>query len=144
MTCYFGDRTPYRSIFGQSSPMTLLWTLVGLSPAYQISGGVLEALSGVLLLFRRTALVGALTGFVVMANVTLLNLCFDVPVKLGALLISFALAVTIAPDMPSLLRFFLRQARTERSHNADLHKGEGRFLTCMLYRDVSGKRFSLH
>jgi len=98
---------------GQSSPMTLLWTLVGLSPAYQISSGVLEAISGVLLLFKRTALVGALIGFIVMVNVTLLNLCFDVPVKLGALLISFALTVIIAPDVPTLLRFFLKQAKAE-------------------------------
>ena len=100
---------------GQSSPMTLLWTLVGLSPAYQIGSGVLEAMSGVLLLFRRTALVGALIAFIVMANVTLLNLCFDVPVKLGALLITFALAVIIAPDVPPLLRFFLKHAKAELS-----------------------------
>ena len=100
---------------GQTSPMTLLWTLVGLSPAYQISSGILEAMSGFLLLFKRTAPVGALLGFIVMAHVTLLNLCFDVPVKQGALLISLALIVVIAPDIPTLLRFFLRHAGAELS-----------------------------
>ena len=100
---------------GQSSPMTLLWTLVGLSPACQIVRGVLEASSGFFLLFRRTALVGAMIGFILMAHVTLLNLCFDVPVKLGAFVITFALAVIIAPDVEQIVSFFLRHSRSELS-----------------------------
>jgi hypothetical protein len=92
---------------GQSSPMTLLWTLVGLNPVYQIASGLLEAGCGLLLFFRRTALVGALLGIVVMTNVVLLNFCFDVPVKLGALLILFALFVLVWPDLRPLYDFFL-------------------------------------
>jgi hypothetical protein len=94
---------------GQSSPMTLLWTLIGLSPAYQIASGVLEAACGLLLFFRRTALIGALLGIVVVTNVVLLNFCFDVPVKLGALLILFALFVLAWPDLRTMYGFFVRQ-----------------------------------
>ena len=95
---------------GQSSPMTLLWTLVGLNPVYQITSGLLEGACALLLFFRRTALVGALLGIAVMANVTLLNFCFDVPVKLGALLILFAFFVLSWPDLRPLGKFFLQHA----------------------------------
>jgi hypothetical protein len=91
---------------GQSSPMTLLWTLIGLRPSYQIFSGVLESLCAVLLFFRRTALMGTVLGVVVMSNVVLLNFCFDVPVKLGAMLILFAFVVLLWPDFSELTRFF--------------------------------------
>jgi len=91
---------------GQTSPMTLLWTLIGMNPSYEIISGLLEAGCAALLLFRRTALIGSLFGIVVMTNVTLLNLCFDVPVKLGAMLILFAFIVLAWPDLRTLYNFF--------------------------------------
>ena len=39
---------------GDTSPMGLLWALMGASPAYQMFAGFGEALGGVLLLWRRT------------------------------------------------------------------------------------------
>jgi predicted DCC family thiol-disulfide oxidoreductase YuxK len=68
--------------FGNASPMALLWTFIGASPAYQIFGGLLEVTAGFLLLWRRTTLLGALLSAGVLVNVVLLNLCYDVPVKL--------------------------------------------------------------
>ncbi|WP_446742438.1 hypothetical protein [Silvibacterium acidisoli] len=94
---------------GQSSPMSLLWTLIGLSPAYQILSGVFEALCAVLLCFEKTALPGTLLGIVVMSNVVLFNFCFDVPVKLGALLILFGFIVLLWQDVPTLYSFFSRR-----------------------------------
>lgn len=58
---------------GQSSPMTLLWTLIGLKPSRQIASGLMETACELLLVFRRTALIGTLVGIVVMANVALLT-----------------------------------------------------------------------
>ncbi len=93
---------------GNSSPMTLLWTTIGLNPVYEVICGAAEVACAVLLFFRRTALAGALlTGFV-MANVLLYNLFFDVPVKLyAAHLVLIAIAV-IAPDLRALFNFFWR------------------------------------
>ena len=73
------------STYGDSSPMGLMWTFMGFSPAYQIFAGALETVSGELLIFRRTATLGALLVCAVMGHVFLLNLCFDVPVKLMSL-----------------------------------------------------------
>ena len=91
---------------GQSSPMTLLWSLIGMNPLYEIVCGAAEVLGGTLLLFRRTALAGALLSAFVMANVVLYNFFFDVPVKLFALALLLALLFITLPDLQALYRFF--------------------------------------
>ena len=45
---------------GHSSPMGLLWTFMGASPGYTMFTGAAEMLGGLLLVFRRTTLLGAL------------------------------------------------------------------------------------
>ncbi len=88
--------------FGDASPMGLLWTFMGASIPYSIFSGTLELLAGVLLLFRRTAGLGALAAIAVLTNVVALNFCYDVPVKLLSshlLLIALFLA---APDLRRL------------------------------------------
>src|SRR3954470_2364476 len=44
---------------GQLTPMRLLWTLMGASPAFQTFTGLAELLGGILLLVPRTTLLGA-------------------------------------------------------------------------------------
>jgi uncharacterized membrane protein YphA (DoxX/SURF4 family) len=68
--------------FGCFSPMSALWSFMGASAAYTIAAGLGEVAGGLLLLFRRTTSVGALLLLGVMGQVVLLNLCYDVPVKL--------------------------------------------------------------
>jgi hypothetical protein len=91
---------------GQSSPMTLLWTLIALHPRYEILTGVIEASAAILLFFRRTALAGAILNLFVIGNVLCYNLFFDVPVKQGAILILLITLAVIAPHLRSLYRFF--------------------------------------
>ena len=67
---------------GDASPMGLLWTFMGVSPAYVVFAGAAETLGAVLLLFRRTTMLGALVLAGVMTNVVMLNFCYDVPVKI--------------------------------------------------------------
>ena len=91
---------------GNTSPMTMLWTLIGLNPIYEMICGAAEVTAGILILFRRTGLLGELLTAFLATNIVLYNFCYDVPVKLYAahlLLMSIAL---IVPDMPSLLNFF--------------------------------------
>jgi len=80
--------------------------LIGSSPIYEGICGYAELLAGILLLFRRTALFGALLASFVLLNVLLDNLFFDVPVKIyAAHLLFFALFLTL-PDAGQLFRFF--------------------------------------
>jgi hypothetical protein len=67
---------------GDFSPMGVLWTFMGVSPAYEIFSGMAETTGGLLLLFRRTAILGAIVSGAALANVVMLNFCYDVPVKI--------------------------------------------------------------
>ncbi|MDX2200108.1 MAG: DCC1-like thiol-disulfide oxidoreductase family protein [Phycisphaerae bacterium] len=87
---------------GETSPMGLLWTFMGASLPYQIFGGLGEVLGGMLLLSRRTTLLGALVCFGVMTNVVMLNFCFDVPVKLFSSHLLLCATFLIVPHLPRL------------------------------------------
>jgi len=93
--------------YGESSPMGILWTFMGASTAYSRFCGLAEVSAGLLLLFRRTTVIGALLAFCAMLNVATLNFCYDVPVKLYSVhLVLMSLFLPI-PDAGALLRFFL-------------------------------------
>lgn len=68
--------------YGQSSPMGLLWTFMGASKTYSVYAGLSEVIAGTLLLFKRTRTLGGLVTFGVMFNVFMMNMAYDVPVKL--------------------------------------------------------------
>jgi uncharacterized membrane protein YphA (DoxX/SURF4 family) len=70
--------------YGDSSPMGLVWAFMGASRPYVIFAGVAETAGALLLLSRRTTALGALLLAIVLTNVALLNLCYDVPLKLNA------------------------------------------------------------
>jgi hypothetical protein len=92
---------------GDASPMTLLWTLLGLSPLYERVCGLAEVVGGVLILFRRTALTGAIISAFVMTNVVLYNFFFDVPVKLYALHLLLMPLFVMLPDVKPLWDFLV-------------------------------------
>jgi uncharacterized membrane protein YphA (DoxX/SURF4 family) len=100
-------------MYGDSSPMGLLWNFMGYSTTYQIFGGLAEVLGAVLLLFRRTTLLGALVLVGVMTNVVMMNYCFDVPVKLASThYLLFAIGLAAVYGRP-LVQLFLRNKSTE-------------------------------
>ncbi len=68
--------------YGSSSPMGIAWAFMGVSKTYTMFSGFAEVLGGLLLLHRRTRTFGALTVFCVMLNVFMMNMSYDIPVKL--------------------------------------------------------------
>lgn len=91
---------------GNTSPMSLLWTVLGLKPAYEVLCGVTEFVAGGLLLFRRTALAGTLLSGVILANIVLFDAFFDIPVKLYSANLTLMTLVLAAPDVRPLWQFF--------------------------------------
>lgn len=111
----FGTLGYYRLLqpFGQASPMGLLWAFMAASPAYTAFSGAAETLGGLLLIPRRTTLLGALVSAGVLTQVVMLNFCYDVPVKLfSSHLLVMALLLT-APDLQRLADLFLFNRRVE-------------------------------
>lgn len=67
---------------GEMSPMGLAWTYMGHSEGFNLVVGFFEALGGFLLIPRRTQTLGALVTSGVMFQVFLMNMFFDIPVKI--------------------------------------------------------------
>ena len=100
----FGPPFPNKLIepWGDFSPMGALWSFMGASIPYIIFSGAAEVTGGLLLLFRRTACLGALVSFAVLANVAALNYCYDVPVKLYSTNLLLMAAFLAAADLRRL------------------------------------------
>jgi hypothetical protein len=97
---------------GDMSPMGLLWTFMGGSGPYTVFAGFAETFGGLLLLWRRTAFLGAVVAIAVMTNVVLLNFCYDVPIKLySCQLLAMAIAIAL-PDSRRVLAAALGRATT--------------------------------
>jgi hypothetical protein len=105
----FGTIGPHAlmATYGETAPEVLLWNFMAASPVYGFIAGALEVIGGLLLLFPRTTLLGALLSFGVMANVVVLNFCYHVGVKLYSLHLLAMITFLILPDAPRLLRAFL-------------------------------------
>lgn len=93
--------------FGDASPMGLLWTFMGASRAYNFFTGAGEMLGGILLLFRRTTLLGALISSAVLANIVALNFSYDIPVKLYSLHLLAMAFFLAAPDLRRMVELFV-------------------------------------
>jgi hypothetical protein len=93
------------STFGNKSPMGLLWTFMAYSREYTLFIGVIETLAGVLLLYKRSSLIGGLMGFAIMLNVFLLNMFYDVPVKIFSFHLLLCAFIIISPGIKKILLF---------------------------------------
>jgi uncharacterized membrane protein YphA (DoxX/SURF4 family) len=93
--------------YAQHSPMGLLWTFMGTSRAYNVFAGSAEMLVGILLLVPRFTTLGALLCAAVMSNVFMLNMSYDVPVKLFSFHLLVAALILAGPDFVNLNRLFV-------------------------------------
>lgn len=87
---------------GELSPARMLATFLGYSPAYQSFTGVAELLGGVLLLARRTTLLGALICAANLVMACALAFCYGAPWKLPSFLLLLMAVILIAPDLRRL------------------------------------------
>ena len=92
--------------FGDASPMGLAWTFLGFSKGYNVFMGIIEV-SSVLLLFRRTMIIGAFLSLAASVHVMAMNYFFDVPVKILSTTLVVMCLFILAPYMLSIGRFFL-------------------------------------
>lgn len=92
----------YLERYGDSSPMGILWTMMGASRAYSAFAGAVELSGGVLLFVPPLATLGALIAVAAMANVFAMNMAYDVPVKLFSFHLMLAGIIIAAPDLRRL------------------------------------------
>ncbi|WP_245713627.1 DoxX family protein [Nocardia vaccinii] len=93
--------------YGHFTPMAVLWNQVGSSHPYEMSLGLAEVLAGLMLYIPRTAVLGAMLSVVDMAQVFLLNLTFDVPVKILSGHLLLLSLILLAPEARRLVAVLL-------------------------------------
>lgn len=97
---------------GDLLPMRFSWLFIGYSLPYQIFSGIAETTAGLLLLYKRTVTAGLLAAMGAFLNVVMINLAYDVPVKLFAMHLLFSSIFLLAMDYKRLLSFFLLNQTT--------------------------------
>ena len=94
--------------FRDFSPMGVLWSSIGASRSYEIFAGCAETLGGILLIFPRTTMLGALVSLMDMIQVFMLNMTYDVPVKLLSFHLILMSLFLLMPEGQRLAGFFFR------------------------------------
>lgn len=107
MQMTFPNMSQLATPLGDYLPMRLSWMFIGYSTPYQVFSGVAELLVALLLIWRRTALLGALLAVGVFANVAVLNLSYDIPVKIFSINLLIASLFLVWQEKDRLLAFFL-------------------------------------
>jgi hypothetical protein len=92
---------------GDLLPMRLSWLFIGYSTKYQFFSGFMETIAGLLLLYRPTVTLGLLAGTGAFLNVVMINMSYDVPVKLFASHLLLACIVLVLWDSRRLLTLFV-------------------------------------
>jgi hypothetical protein len=92
---------------GDLLPMRFSWLFIGYSVPYQFFSGAMETTAGLLLLYRRTVTAGLFAATGAFMNVVMINLAYDVPVKLYASHLLFSCLFLLALDSKRLLGFLV-------------------------------------
>lgn len=93
--------------YGDSSPMGIAWTFMGASKTYTMFSGFAEVIGGFLLFGRRTRTFGALVVFAVMFNVFMMNMSYDIPVKLYSLHLMLMALFVMMLDYKRIFNLFI-------------------------------------
>ncbi|OZV70113.1 hypothetical protein [Winogradskyella aurantia] len=92
---------------GDFYPMDLVWTFVGYSATYQFIGGLLEFIAGILIMFRRTLVLGLLLFVGVMSQILMYNYFYGVGVKTFSTLLMIMGLFLLVKYIPKLIDFLL-------------------------------------
>lgn len=92
---------------GDLLPMRFSWMFIGYSTPYQVFSGVMEVIVALLLLYRRTATLGVMLATAVFINVMMLNLCYDIPVKLFSMNLVLLCLYLLANEYRRIACFFV-------------------------------------
>jgi uncharacterized membrane protein YphA (DoxX/SURF4 family) len=89
--------------YGDFSPTAVLWSQVGAAPTYEMLLGTAELVGGILLFIPRTATLGAMLALVDMSLVFVMDMTFDVPVKILSGHLMLMSLILLAPQARRLL-----------------------------------------
>ena len=98
---------------GELSPMGLAWTYMGYSKGFGMFAGVMEIIGGLLLIPKRTVALGAFIIIGVMTQVAMMNLMFDIPVKLFSIHLVLMALVLFLSDSGRFISVFITNSEVK-------------------------------
>lgn len=107
MQMYFPSLHQLATPLGDLLPMRLSWLFIGYSTTYQVFSGTMETLAGLFLLYRRTASLGVMMATGVFINVMMLNLSYDIPVKIFSIHLVLVCLFLLANESERIFYFFI-------------------------------------
>jgi hypothetical protein len=109
---------------------------MGASIPYVVFSGAAEMLGALLLAARRTTLLGALVCIGVLSNVVMLNLSYDVPVKLYSSHLLLMAVFLAAPDLLRLASLFVWNRRVPAAEQRPLFASRQGNRAALVFRTV--------
>lgn len=100
---------------GETNGMGFLWTFMSYSKFYTMTAGWIEVIGGVLLLFRKTTFVGTFIVLASMVNVVLIDIGYDVRVKMFAIHLLLMSILLLMEDIKRIINFFILNKATQPS-----------------------------
>lgn len=127
----FPDLLDLDKKLGDISPMGLVWYFMGYSNSYNIFTGLGEMIGGTLLFSRRLTTLASIINIAVLSNVFMLNMSYDIPVKISSFHLLLISIILIMNDFVRCFKFFILNTAIEKvdffkpfkSKRADLVSG---------------------
>ena len=98
--------------FGDLTAQKIYWLSISIVPWYQVFAGVIELTAGILLLFRKTATLGAIVLFGASGDIVYVNFAYDGGVHVYSSYFVLFAAFLLVKDIPKIYRLFIKEQYT--------------------------------
>jgi hypothetical protein len=123
------------SNFGSLTKDMLFWSTMGTSYSYSLATGIIEVLTAILILIKPTRLLGYCLATGVFVNILLINIGFDISVKLFSSFLLLVLLFNVAPSLKSIYAFFIQHKRPQSYQWIHVLLSVG-IISCILFQYV--------
>lgn len=126
------------SNFGNLNKDILFWSTMGLSRSYSIATGTVEIFTAILILFKRTRILGFCLSIGVLLNITLINLSFDISVKTFTCFLLAVVIFNVYPALKNIYIFFVQNRPAALSKGYESPKPSAKWInpvlsTCLIF-----------
>jgi hypothetical protein len=98
--------------FGDLTAQKIYWLSISIVPWYQVFAGVVELTAGVLLFFRKTAVLGAIILFGALGDIVYVNFAYDGGVHVYSSYFVLFAAFILAKEIPKIYHLFILERYT--------------------------------
>ncbi|WP_343704243.1 hypothetical protein [Chitinophaga sp.] len=98
--------------FGDLTSQKIYWLSISIVPWYQVFAGIVELTAGILLLFRKTATLGAIFLFAALGDIVYVNLAYDGGVHVYSSYFVLFAAFLLVKDVPKIYNLLVRERYT--------------------------------